>query len=98
MSSKLNEYAYETGRISSFTVSDSSGEALPTDPTRRYALLSNDGAVDCYLAIGAPAEAGKGILLKAGGAYQIDAANMTHAAINAITASDPTTLSIQEGA
>lgn len=97
MSSKLNEYAYESGQIASAPVGGTSSVVLATNPQRRYALLSNTGGADCYLAIGGPAEAGKGIYLKAGGAYEILGNKLTHAAIAAITASGTTTLALQEG-
>jgi hypothetical protein len=98
MPSKNNEYAYETGRISSGSAGTASAVLLSADPKRRYAILCNTGSTDCFLAIGTPAVAGQGILLKAnGGSYELLAQNLTHAAISAITSADSTTLSIQEG-
>ena len=98
MPSKTNEYAYETGRISSASAGTTSAVVLAADPKRRYAILCNTGSTDCFLAIGTPAMAGKGILLKSnGGAYELLAQNLTHAAISAITSADTTTVAIQEG-
>jgi hypothetical protein len=98
MPSKTNEYAYETGRISSASPGTTSAVVLAADPKRRYAILCNTGNFDCFLAIGTPAVAGQGILLKSkGGAYELLAQNLTHAAVSAITSADATTISIQEG-
>lgn len=98
MPSKTNEYAYEIGRISTASASTTSSVALAGDPRRRYAILCNIGSTDCFLAIGTPAIAGQGILLKSnGGAYELLSHNLTHAAISVITGADTTALSIQEG-
>lgn len=62
-------------------------EVLPENPARIYALLVNDGAVDIYLSLGAPAVLNTGILIKsAGGAFEINATNPWHGRIYAVSA------------
>jgi hypothetical protein len=98
MPSHANEYSYEGSNIDGQTVTTTTTTILAANPQRRAAVLVNTGATDLYLAIGRAAEAGKGICLKAtGGSYEINCTNLTHAAIDAITASGTTTMSIHEG-
>lgn len=98
MSSHANEYSYEASNLAGQSVTTTTATILAANPARRSAVLVNTGAADLYLAVGRAAEAGKGICLKAGGGcYEINCTNLTHAAIDAITASGTTTMSIHEG-
>lgn len=98
MPSKTNEYAYEESTIDHVAVADTDTLVLAGNPNRRSAVLVNVGGADVYLAIGRTAEPGKGIYLKAGGgAYEINATNLTHAPIHAITATGEGALCLHEG-
>lgn len=82
------------------SVTSTSGVVLASNGSRKYALLQNDGSVDCYLYFGGTATAGQGIRVPAnGGYYEIAAGfgNLTTQAIHAVTASGSTTLMITTG-
>ncbi len=94
-----NHISYEFGSSTPSSAAPTAADSivLPANIARRHAVLSNTGAVDIYLALGAPAVSGKGILLKAGsGAYQIAALNLFRGDIHAIAASGTGALSILE--
>jgi len=79
-------------------ITTTSGTALAANTSRGDAVLTNYGAVGCFLARGATAVVGQGIYLAPnGGYYNIDANNLYRGVISAITASGTTTLSISEG-
>ena len=85
---------------STASMSASSGAVLAANTNRRYALIQNDGAVDVYIKIGATAVANQGIRVAAnGGFFEIGPAfgNLTHLAINGITASGTATMLVTEG-
>lgn len=97
--STAGQYSYESSNIDSKTASGTSGEILAANPNRKSAVIVNYGTTNgAFLAVGKTAESGKGIYLAPnGGSYEINAMNLSHAAINAITATSTTTLSIHEG-
>lgn len=90
---------YTASAIDGKTVTTSTGEVLAANASRRNAVIVNYGATNgAFLGIGVPAVAGKGIYLAPnGGSYEINDQNLNLLAINAITASSTTTLSIHEG-
>lgn len=77
-----------------------SAAALAANGGRKYALIVNDGSVDCYLKLGATAVANEGIRLNAaGGSYEMsrNLGNLYTGAINGILASGTATLLVTEG-
>ncbi|MBA7676742.1 hypothetical protein ES703_84986 [subsurface metagenome] len=71
-------------------------EVLPVNPSRKYALLVNDGIDDIYLGMGIPAVANRGIRVNnGGGSYEINLMNPWHGSIHAMSAGTPDLL-IQE--
>lgn len=89
---------YIVGAPTTASVSGTSGLALAANANRKTALIYNNGATDAFLAVGAAAVAGAGILVKAtGGVYEINSTNLTLGAVNCITASSTTSLSVFEG-
>ena len=78
----------------------SSAAVLATNQGRKYALIVNDGSVDCYLNLGATAVAHEGIRVNAnGGSYEISrtVGNLFTGAINGILVSGTATLLVTEG-
>ena len=88
-----------TCTASAVSVSDSSSTVFEANAGRKNAVLVNSGAQDVFVARGATAVDGAGILLKAnGGAYEISAENLYKGVVTAVCASGLTsTLSVEEG-
>lgn len=90
--------AITMGAPASVTVGVASTEIIAAEPTRRYAIIVNDSNEDMYLGIGAAAVMNAGIRLnKKGGAYEVNADNLTTQAINGITASGGNNATATEG-
>ena len=98
MGARGNEHAFERGTIGGVTVGPTASTLLAANVQRRYAALVNTGEVDEYLALGTAAESGKGLCLKAGGgAFELNAVNLFHGAVSAITATGTSLVTTQEG-
>jgi hypothetical protein len=78
-------------------VSGTSAQVLAGNGFRVYAAIVNDGANVVYLGLGEAAVAGEGIRLNAsGGSYEINSQNLYLGAVNAITTSGTSTLTVVE--
>jgi hypothetical protein len=91
------EAATET--FTTFSCTNSTGEALAANAGRRAALFVNDGTATIWLKIGEDAVANEGIPLVAnGGSYYISAfaANYDTEEVDCITASATVVLTISE--
>lgn len=83
---------------SNVSVTNSSTEILDANTTRKWAIITNIGNSDVFLAVGQTALVDKGALLgKRGGALALDASNMATEAINGITDGGSSTVMILEG-
>lgn len=92
----FNDRLRETDPLSA-AVTGSSAIVLARNPNRRYAILTNDGTVPIYLALGPTAEVNKGIRLNAdGGAYEINWTNYYVGDISAISDGTAVNLCIVE--
>lgn len=81
------------------TASTSDAVALAANASRKFAVITNRGASDVYLAFGVAAEVGKGIYLKAaGGSLVIDRNNLFLGAVHCIATSGTSALSVAEAA
>lgn len=93
-----NTTEFNGSTVSVVTATTTSGVAIAQNSNRKYLTVCNTGAVDAFLAVATTAVIGSGIYLKAGsGTWESNATNFTKAAVNCISASATTTLSILEG-
>lgn len=82
------------------TATTTTGAMLAANTDRQYALIQNVGAAPVFLKVGAVAVANQGIMLQAnGGAYEMSAAagNLATGAVNGITASGSSAVTVTEG-
>ncbi len=73
---------------------------LASNGGRKYALIVNDGTINCYLNLGSTAVANEGIRVNAnGGSYEMsrNIGNLYTGAINGILVSGTATLLVTEG-
>lgn len=83
--------------ISKYTATTASGEELADNAAREVLIISNIGANDVFLNIGANAEAEKGIYVPAnGGKFEMDHITHSHDKVYAITKTGTSILSIYE--
>jgi len=83
--------------ISNYTATATSGEAVAANDGRSALVITNTGSQNVFLNIGAAAEVDKGIYLSAlGGTWVMDSTTFSQGAINAITSTSTTNLSIYE--
>ena len=75
----------------SATATPVSSIILATSTARQYVAIVNSSSTDVYLSLGPTAFVGRGILLKAGGSYEILEENLYTGAISAIVAAGATT-------
>ena len=87
---------YQAGAISTISVGTSSTEVLSAANAAIIDGVSffNDSPVKMYLAVGVPAESGKGIPLAAGAGVFFTGADCARAAVNAIAASPTSNMSV----
>lgn len=81
-------------------MSNTTGQIIAQNTSRKYLVIQNDGTVDVYIKAGAAAVANQGIRIPAnGGAYEMSNAlkNLDTRAINGITASGTATVLVLEG-
>lgn len=88
---------FGVGTPTTYTATTTSGTALAANTDRRYACITNLGTETVYLAIGATAEANKGIPIRQNERYEISSENLTKSAITAITGASTSALAILEG-
>lgn len=98
----MREYAQHGGGIpSGGTLGTSSEVILDEDDKRSYAFIqaspNNSNLIYLSLNKGEPAEVGKGIVLQAGAAYEINAVNLYQGAVSAIADSAGQLYTIQSG-
>ena len=96
----LAQFPEVTFTHTAVTVTNTTGEALALNTSRKWSLLENDSDSAIYCKVGAAAVANQGVRLNAnGGSWEMSPrlGNHTTLAVNCIVASGSKTLLVTEG-